>query len=584
MRKEPESVCCETPDEACDLIMEGGITSGVVYPLALVRLAKRYRFASIGGTSAGAIAAGLAAAAEFGRENNSFARLRDLPNELAERLATLFQPTRPLRGIFAAFLAAMPRTKSAGRGGSKQLTRRSQTERVAAALVQLLKSEWWTLLVGGIVAAVYPWSWMLSPIAVLRDALGVFVVIASVLLALVVGVVVRLRKHVPRQFFGFCPGLTQPGHKDPALTDWLTALLDELAGPAKTARHLTFGDLKQANITLKMMTTNLSMQRPHALPMDPTSQNSRAPEFAFNEAEWRRLFPESVIEQIAVSTRAVEGKPGYFYFPEPDDLPVVVGVRMSLSFPVLISAVPLYRKDRTFSATEEVNELRRCFFSDGGITSNFPIHFFDAILPTRPTFAISLEEFDERRQGRVTMPDRAGRGIELPISPVTSLLGFVFAIVNSARNWQDNLQGVLPGYRERIAHVALTEEEGGLNLNMPSELVTRLTEFGDKAGELMLDFDFDEHRWRRFLVAYARIEETMEEFHDAYKDSFGAFLAAYPSKPPGSYKPVSGIWMRTVTDRVEQLFQLATQWRGKSLRVTGRIPKPESELRITPKA
>jgi len=44
----------------CDIVMKGGITSGVVYPLALVELAKTYRFSNIGGTSARAIAAAAA--------------------------------------------------------------------------------------------------------------------------------------------------------------------------------------------------------------------------------------------------------------------------------------------------------------------------------------------------------------------------------------------------------------------------------------------------------------------------------------------------------------------------------------------
>ena len=35
----------------CDVIMKGGITSGVVYPEALVRLSRKYRFKSIGGAS-----------------------------------------------------------------------------------------------------------------------------------------------------------------------------------------------------------------------------------------------------------------------------------------------------------------------------------------------------------------------------------------------------------------------------------------------------------------------------------------------------------------------------------------------------
>ncbi len=51
----------------CDLVMKGGITSGVIYPQAVLALAKNYCFRSIGGTSAGAIAAAMTAAAEYGR-------------------------------------------------------------------------------------------------------------------------------------------------------------------------------------------------------------------------------------------------------------------------------------------------------------------------------------------------------------------------------------------------------------------------------------------------------------------------------------------------------------------------------------
>lgn len=50
-----------------DIVMKGGITSGVVYPGAVWELAQAFRFRSIGGTSAGAIAAAATAAAEHGR-------------------------------------------------------------------------------------------------------------------------------------------------------------------------------------------------------------------------------------------------------------------------------------------------------------------------------------------------------------------------------------------------------------------------------------------------------------------------------------------------------------------------------------
>jgi len=52
--------------------MEGGITSGIVYPPAALKLKEKYTFRNIGGTSAGAIAAAGIAAAEFNRDNGGF--------------------------------------------------------------------------------------------------------------------------------------------------------------------------------------------------------------------------------------------------------------------------------------------------------------------------------------------------------------------------------------------------------------------------------------------------------------------------------------------------------------------------------
>jgi hypothetical protein len=92
------------PVKLCDLVMKGGITSGVVYPAAICRLAEKYNFKNIGGASAGAIAAAGAAAAEYARRNGrpeAFQELSNLPVWLSEktRLLDLFRPdpsTRPL--------------------------------------------------------------------------------------------------------------------------------------------------------------------------------------------------------------------------------------------------------------------------------------------------------------------------------------------------------------------------------------------------------------------------------------------------------------------------------------------------------
>ena len=90
----------------CDLVMKGGITSGVIYPKLVAELAAHYTFKNIGGTSAGAIAAGACAAAEYGRSHgrpDAFDELESLPELLGKptapsgrsKLFTLFQPDRP---------------------------------------------------------------------------------------------------------------------------------------------------------------------------------------------------------------------------------------------------------------------------------------------------------------------------------------------------------------------------------------------------------------------------------------------------------------------------------------------------------
>jgi len=71
-----------TARKECDLIMKGGITSGVVYPRAVLELHQDYDFRSIGGASAGAIAAAATAAAQLGGDPG-FERLARLYEELA---------------------------------------------------------------------------------------------------------------------------------------------------------------------------------------------------------------------------------------------------------------------------------------------------------------------------------------------------------------------------------------------------------------------------------------------------------------------------------------------------------------------
>jgi hypothetical protein len=47
---EPQAI---TPDKECDIVMKGGITSGVVYPAAVLELKENYRFVNVGGAPRG---------------------------------------------------------------------------------------------------------------------------------------------------------------------------------------------------------------------------------------------------------------------------------------------------------------------------------------------------------------------------------------------------------------------------------------------------------------------------------------------------------------------------------------------------
>jgi hypothetical protein len=328
-------------------------------------------------------------------------------------------------------------------------------------------------------------------------------------------------------------------------------------------------------------------KRPYTLPMPEDHR------FVFEKSEWDRIFPERVMAFLTTQCDRFTPPAGeageYYHFPDLARLPLIVGARMSLSFPLLISAVPLWRRDFTLLEEAERNKLRRCLFSDGGLSSNFPIHFFDRLLPNTPTFAISLDDYDEKRnRDDVWLPASSGSGSQLPVQPFDGLGGFLMRLLMSAKDWQDNLQSTLPGYRERIAHVVLKPEEGGLNLTMDEATIRKLVNYGERAGETLCDeFDLDGHRWRRFLVALARMEETLDEVAKAYEgvpsgpEAFGDFLKRYSGEAV-SYRQ-DATRLAEMLKRGAELAASGAAWRAKPTIREGNIPKPATNLRITPK-
>lgn len=504
----------------CDLVMKGGITSGVVYPLAVCEIAQRFQLKNVGGSSAGAIAAAAAAAAEVGRRvpNAGFAKLAALPEEMGarvpgtgeSRLSSLFQPSDATR-VPMAVLKAFQGGVGTGRRARivvPIVAKASPRPVVLGFLVGAIG------LVAGIIAASRVDPTVLEVATVL---LGVTWLAASALVGLLIAAVLTARRSlagIVSNDFGVCSGADDPKAPEPGLSSWLADQLDRLAGKEPSAGPLTFGDLRQAGVSLRVFTTNLSDGTPYTVPFKNPDR------ILFGPDELCRSLPARVVDWMVekgTPARDLGTDAGLYRLPAPDDIPVVFATRLSLSFPVLISAVPLHvRGGRS-------GEPVKSWFSDGGITSNFPVHFFDSPFPRWPTFGITLGRFRQgesantSEQGIWAPADNAG-GFQAPVRDITHLTGFLSAIADTMQNWLDAAQVRQPGYRDRVVLVKHTADEGGMNLNMEVETIAQLAGRGGAAGRLLRGrfgqarpeppgpLSWENHRWLRYRSTMDMLE------------------------------------------------------------------------------
>lgn len=363
--------------------------------------------------------------------------------------------------------------------------------------------------------------------------------------------------------YGLCTGMALGVETDenPPITPWLADLIDDIAG--KDQEPLTFRDLHGAkvpssisrlmngagdrSIDYRAVTTCITFGRPIELPFSKKI-------FAFDPAEFGRYFPKRIVDFMVKKSAGIgdaedlrkDGK-----LPLPGlDLPIVVAARMSLSFPVLFTMIPLWSVDYH----DPNKPLKRVWFSDGGITSNFPIHRFDSLFPRWPTLGINLQYTDssnvpQRRKLRtaspteyVYLPSNRSSGIldlwngfDASAGKKKSFLGeegarfggFLRGIFNSAKNWHDNSFLVLPSFRDRVGEIWLTPDEGGLNLNMDTETISKLINRGRDTGRMLVhrfaDLDPAEtmswqgHRWARFRSGIAGLTEDLLRFEKTAK-------------------------------------------------------------------
>ncbi|MBX3282436.1 MAG: patatin-like phospholipase family protein [Acidobacteria bacterium] len=589
----------------CDIVMKGGITSGVVYPKAIAKIAGRFTFKNIGGTSAGAIAAAAAAAAEYHRvrtgSSDGFNDINTLGDDLSAKpngssetmLFSLFAPNSGTKRVFRVLTGLL---------GDKSIAKKSFVT-VSRAYRQYFLAPILGMLPGIALALFSFYSSAIPAIMWIWTVVGILLGLFGGFVAVTLSLLYEFVTSLPANNFGLCNGMldAKSGKKaivEP-LTVWLTGYLNKTAR-IESDKPLTFGDLWNPKgntnqgavreINLEMMTTNLTHGRPYRLPFRYDDDLKENHLFYFRKDEFEVLFPKTVVDWMLDNPRKIgpdsdpngeraleraeRAKAGYYPLPDPEDLPVVVATRMSLSFPVLLSVIPLHAIDRT--RDKKYQRLERCWFTDGGACSNFPLHFFDSPLPRRPTFSIDLTakpngtsedglapNMDDYNYFELT--DRWNRfdlNVEADESEIPSekgslgkLLGFAGTLISSMQNWNDATQSRLPGYRDRIVRIPLTSEQGGLNLDMPQERIEFLGNQGIKCAERLLEhFDvpsshqkmtWENHRWIRVRAMFAAFEKMIDEAltgcdHPENGDqSYEAWLNGLLVDTTGKYKKLS---------------------------------------------
>jgi hypothetical protein len=579
----PDDFTGESVGRLCDVVMKGGVTSGVVYPPAICELAKSYVIKNIGGTSVGAIAAAVTAAAEYRRRSGSgdgYVELSKLPGFLGSpgALLALFAADQRARRLLKIALIPI---------GTDSFIAKLM-ELLAALVVQYL---WIPLSCMAVIFGCVIWAASpLQPGAILRCLLvGIVFGAIAALVFIAARLIYEVITALDRNNFGWChgysrkwdaklascPDVTKLEAKDvPPLFNWLEAFIAQTSGKPSTD-PLTFGDLWRAKdpawhhhstgecgIDFRMVTTCLTLGRPFALPFDPHDQISLfadpatdidddgnlRPSVYFREDDLAEYFSDSIVKHMVRFGKETECKTNgiYYRFPAADKVPIILATRFSMSFPVLFCAFPLYARDAQ-------GHMQRIWFSDGGLTSNFPIHFFDSPLPQWPTFAIDLlggapssggEDRDRLRARLRTEPrlvnyadDKVFMESEAPPGTVNpwdkldrgnargNMLAFASSILDAARTWQDVTLSGLPGNKSRIVAIRLSDEEGGLNLNMPPATIEKMSCLGRKAGGKLVDVfatgapdppGWKAHRWIRYRATMGAITRWLDGFDSGY--------------------------------------------------------------------
>lgn len=418
------------------------------------------------------------------------------------------------------------------------------------------------LLLAAVVCGLFKCSRLAVPVVLIWLPVALAKPPGSVVLALLTGLVLLpvcghlywlVVKVLPRKCYGVCPGGT--------LTNWLATEIDKVAGKEGDELPLTFHDYEHCRADgesqqLRMVTTCLTQGRPYFLPFrqdvwwfDPAQlndlmgaelvaklvklatrdQSTDEPVTAVDRAVGPPLGDEDVVDSAARPASGCVAWQGHLLYALPtDDLPVAVGMRLSMALPGVLCAVPLWERrfERSADGAGWTPVFKQAWFTDGGVTANLPVHFFDVMVPRWPTVTINLDyatTADDPGDVYLAKSNLAGQSPRR--QPLENVWQFGMGLLDTMRNWHDNTQLTAPGQRDRLATIRLSQAQGGMNLNMSLATMEQVARRSRQAATLLVQrfrtpdgvhkLNWRNHRWIRLVTASKLLETSLGQYLQA---------------------------------------------------------------------
>jgi len=225
-------------------------------------------------------------------------------------------------------------------------------------------------------------------------------------------------------------------------------------------------------------------------------------------------------------------------------------------------------------------------------------------VPQWPTFGIDLEPEIKGLQGDTFLPstymggiaDRWTRFDEKNNKSATKMGGFLMSIAGAMQNWNDNTQARSAGVRDRVVRVRLAKNEGGMNLNMPNEVIKSVSKKGGEGADKIVSRFLSSkppdgwdgwsfQRWSRLDVLLYSLNQKIGGMKRAlgasvpHAKSYDQLkIQSAVSAPPGHGAPLTEAQIIALNNLTAALDQAANVFAASAPGYPN-APLPEPELR-----